>query len=246
MRTEDFLALGKFGPEDLIVSVSPSTRKIDPLIESQVDAIWEEKKKAAEAEGRVCFNGISYRLNSLEKQGDTLRIDFGLLEYKARYALTTIPEYLTLSTDYYHKGCFSGATVKTSDGLYVAVELSGKSMNTHAMDLLGGIMEKPSEIETGQSVFDCLTVELTEEGGITESDIKTFYLRAIWVTPRAHTSFYFEVELNISSKELLERFAKDNEDQDIRSLKFLTREEYVSFLNSHSANKLVIAGVLAI
>ncbi len=51
--------MGKFTPEDLLVSVSESIRKIQPEIEVQVDVLWEEKKKKAEEEGRICFNGIS-------------------------------------------------------------------------------------------------------------------------------------------------------------------------------------------
>lgn len=174
-------------------------------------------------------------------------IDFGLLEFKARYALQTIPGYLDLPEDHHHKGCYNGATVKTSDGQYLVVELSGKSMNPHAVDMLGGIIEKPLEIGTGKDVFNSLSVELKEEGCIKEADIEDFYLRSVFLTPNTHTCFYFEVTLNVTAQELLERFAQETEDQDIKSLKALPREEYMTFLTNHnSPTKQYIAEIIEI
>ncbi len=229
------LAIGKFTPENLLVSVGDSTRLIDAEIEAQVDALWEEKRKKAEQEGRVCFNGVSYRLNFLKEEDQKLVIDFGLIEYKARATLQTIPGYLELPQEYYHKGCYTGATVKTVDDKFLIVELSGKSMNMFVTDMLGGIMEKPLAIETGKDVFECIYVELEEEACIEKNDIKESYLRSVFLTTNTHTCFYFEVILNVLSETLLGRFSNQNQDQDIKSLKVLSREEYLSFLNSHSS-----------
>ena len=241
------LAVGKFTPENLLVSVSDSTRKINLEVEAQIDAIWEEKMKKAEQEGRVCFNGISYRLNSLKEKDQKLVMDFGLLEYKARATLQTIPGYLELPEEYYHKGCYTGATVKTADDKFIIVELSGKSMNTFATDMLGGIMEKPLVIETGKDVFECIYVELEEEACIGKNDIKESYLRSVFLTSNCHTCFYFEAILNVSSETLLDRFSNENQDQDIKSLKVLSREEYLSFLKNHSSStKQFISEILNI
>ncbi len=235
MNKNKGLVFGNFTPEDLLVTVSSSTRKIYPEVEEQVDVIWEEKKKRAEQEGRICFNGISYRLNSLKEEDEKIIINFGLLEYKVRHVLASVPGYLELSEEYYHKGCYTGATVKTVDNKFLIVELSGKSMNTFVVDMLGGIMEKPSEIKTGKDLFGCIYVELEEEACIKRSDIKECYLRSIFLTPNTHACFYFEVTLNVSSETLLGRFSNENQDQDIKSLKALSREEYFSFLKSHSS-----------
>ena len=229
------LAVGRFTAENLNISVSDSTRKINLEVEDQVDAIWEEKKKKAELEGRVCFNGISYRLNSLKEQDQKIVINFGLLEYKVRHVLSSIPGYLELLDEYYHKGCYTAATIKTKDNKFLIVELSGKSMNTFVIDMLGGIMEKPSEIATGEDVFNCIYGELKEEACIGKSDIEECYLRSVFLTPNTHVCFYFEAILYVSSGTLLDRFSNENQDQDIKSLKVLSREEYVSFLKSHSS-----------
>ena len=235
MNANKSLAVGKFTPEDLLVSVSDSTRKIDVTIEDQVDAIWEEKKKKAEQEGRVCFNGISYRLNSLKEKDQKIVVDFGLIEYKARHVLASISGYHELTEEYYHNGCYTGATIKTKDNKFLIVELSGKSMNTFVTDMVGGIMEKPTEIVTGEDVFSCIYEELKEETCIGKNDIKECYLRSIFLTPNTHVCFYFEIILHVSSEDLLDRFSKENKDQDIKSLKVLSREDYVSFLKSHSS-----------
>ena len=248
MKPVQVLALGKFRPEDLLVSVSESNRKISPAIEAQVDALWEATRERAASEGRVCYNGTSYRLNTLSVEGDTIKIDFGLLEYKAREALPSIPGYFDLSDEFYRKGCYSGATVKTSDDQYLIVELSGKSMNLNRVDVLGGIIEKPTEIANGEDVFGALYAELEEEGCIRQTDIKESYLRSIYMEAKTNIGFYFEVLLSISSAELLARSVQGMKDQDIRSLQSLTREEYMHVLRTemNSPGKQLMAEIIAI
>lgn len=235
MIQEKLLVQGRYTPKDLIVTLGPSTRKISPEIESKIDSLWEAKKKKAETEGKVCFNGVTYRLNSLEVKEDKLVLDFGTLEFKVRESVWQIPEYFALSEDYYHKGSYCGATVKTADNKYLVVELSGKSMNSNAYDLLGGIMEKPSEIRNAEDVFDCMFKELEEEAHISRADIKDFYLRAIILTVKTYTSFYYEVMLNATAEDILKRFTDENNDQDIKSIKVLIKEEYQGFLKNHAS-----------
>lgn len=247
MNKSKILTLGKFFPNDLIVSVAASNRKVDPAIEAQIDTLWEIKKRTAAEQGRTCYNGTSYRLNSLEQQGSKVFIEFGLLEYKTRSILQTIPGYSNLSSEYHHFGCYSGATVKTSDDKYLIVELSGKSMNTFTRDMLGGIIEKPSEIANGADVFNCLYTELEEEACINKNDILEFYLRSIFLTPNTHCCFYFEVTLQTSSEELQKRFILETADPDIQSLKTLSKDEYLDFLKNHeSQTKQLIAEVMTI
>ena len=245
MNKTKALAIGRFTAENLVISVSDSTRKINIEVENQVDTIWKEKKEKAELEGRVCFNGISYRLNSLMEQDQKVVINFGLLEYKVRHVLSSIPGYLELPDEYYHKGCYTGATIKTKDNKFLIVELSGKSMNTFVTDMLGGIMEKPSEIATGEDVFNCIYGELKEEACIEKIDIKECYLRSVFLTPNTHVCFYFEATLLVSSETLFDRFSNENQDQDIKSLKVLSKDEYISFLKSHSSpTKQYISGIM--
>lgn len=237
---------GKYSPDDLWVSLSESTRKTHPDIEIKLEAIWEAKKKRAEENGQVCYNGISYRLNSVQEKDGKVILDLGTFEYKVRDGLIAIPEYFELPEAYHRKGCFSTSSVKTSDGLYIMVELSGKSMNENIIELIGGIMETNIQMTSGRDVFQSFYDELEEEAGVKEKDINESYLKAIYLEARTNVGFYFEVLLNVSSKDLKERF-KENQDVDIQALRLFTRTEYIDILKNHrSSNKHFIATILSI
>ena len=246
MERPRILATGKYKPSDLQIVVSESTRKIQPQVENKLEAIWQAKVKKAEEKGQVCYNGISYRLNSLKEEGGQLILNLGTLEYKVRDSLTAIPEYFDLSEEYFRKGCFTSASIKTSDNLYLMAELTGKSMNPNSIDLIGGIMETDIDMEIGNDVFKSLYKELEEEAGITQKDINECYLQTIYLEYKTNVAFYFEVILNVTAEELVERF-KNNKDGDIKSLRVFTREEYINVLNHHPRiNKQFTAKLLQI
>lgn len=235
---------GTFSPANLAVSVSASTRKVDSAIEEQLESIWEEKTLKAKEQGQILYNGMSYRLNSLEENGGRIRLDFGTLEYKVRDGLIAIPKYFEQPEDHYRRGCFSTATVKTSDGYYLMVELSGKSMNENKFELIGGIMETTITMRSGMDIFQSFYNELLEEAGIDNADIDECSLKAIYLETRTNVGFYFEVTTNTSAGELIKRF-QNNQDQDIKQLHALTRVEYLKTLNNHpSPNKSFIAQFL--
>jgi len=232
MNQSKILVNGKFSPDDLVVSVSESNRKIDPKIEGQLDALWEAKVKRAKENGITnCYNGISYRINTIEEKGGKLVIDFGTFEYKVRDGLIEIPEYFNLPEEYYRKGCFNRATIKTRDDKYLMVELSGKSFNSYKIDFVGGIMEVNVPIMSGKDVFESMYVELEEEAGIEKDDIAEIYLRAVYLRPNTNVCFLFGVDLRVSSFELLARFS-NNKDADIRSLKTYSEKEYWDYLKN--------------
>jgi hypothetical protein len=59
--------------------------------------------------------------------------------------------------------------------------------------------------------------------------------------------FYFEVILDIFFSELQNKFKAENRDQDIKSLKDLSRDEYIKALRNHkSKNKRFIPEILNI
>ncbi len=240
------LVLGKFTPKDLKVTLSDSNRKIDPGIESQLEDLWQQKLKRAAEEGRTIYNGLSYRLNSFNKDQNTLTVDLSILEYKVRDGLIDVPGFLDLPEDYYRKGCYTTATVRTSDDRYLMVELSGKSMNMNTIDLLGGIMETEPEVRDGNDIFRSMYKELEEEALITEKDIADSYLRSLYLERRTNICFYFEVVLNISSEEIANRFETMASDQDIKSIKAFTKSEYLAALQNHNPNKQLILELMSI
>jgi hypothetical protein len=246
MNKPELLITGKFRPEDIIVSVSESTRKIEPSIESKLDLIWEEKIKHASETGKKCYNGLSYRLNSFEESNGKLKIDFGIIDFKTRDGLIAIPEYFDLPQEYYRKGCFACSSVRTADDKYLMVELTGKSMNPNNTEQIGGIMETDIEMKSGESVFECLYKEYQEEIGVEENEIQDCYLQSIYLAAGTNIAFYFESVLSVNSPELLERF-KNNTDTDIKSICVYTREEYLEALKNHkSLNKQFTVQLLCI
>lgn len=246
MLTPRVLVLGKFAPSDLAFTLSKSNRAIDPDIESQLDELWETKLKKAHEEGRTIYNGFSYRLNSFKEEFGKLQLDFGTIEYRIRDGLIDVPGFLDLPETYYRKGCYTSASVKTSDDHYLMVELSGKSMNMNMVDLLGGIMETELDFNTGEDVFRSLYKELEEEALISEQDIAESYLRSLYMERRTNICFYFEVKLNISSAEVLKRFRDASSDQDIKSIKVFDKTEYIAALQAHNPNKQLIVELLSL
>jgi hypothetical protein len=240
------LAKGIFHPIDLLVTVSESNRHIDSLVEDQIEELWKTKVKLAEEQGKTIYNGLSYRLNSLVIDGAKLRLDFGIFDFKTRECLVEAQGYENLTEEYFRKGCHSQGTIRTADGKYLLVELSGKSLNFNKVDFIGGIMETKPELKTGEDVFQSFLLELEEEACIGTGDIEDIYLNIIYLNIHTNVGFYFEVLLNIGSEELAARFARDGKDQDIKSLKILSKEDYLTTLRAINANKAFIANHVGI
>ena len=246
MTLPKILVSGKFGPRDLTVSVSESTRKIDPEVEGKLESVWNARVRYAKEQEKILYNGLSYRLNSVKEDNDRVVLDFGIIDFKTREGLVAIPEYFLLPEEYYRMGCGVCASIKTVDDKYLMIELSGRSMNQNDIDLIGGIMETVTGMESGANIFYALYKEMEEEAGIMHEDIQTCYLRTIYVTDKSNAMFYFEVVLQITAQEVFDRFVH-NKDQDIRSVIAYSRDEYVRTLQTHeNLNKQFIAGLLQV
>lgn len=228
------LAKGSFNPEDLIVTISESNRKIDIKKEKQLHNLYKEKEKKALERGQHIYNGFSYRLNSLNFKENKLLLDFSIFDFKTRECLIETEGYYNLPEEYWRKGCYTSATVKTSDGKYLMVELSGKSMNTNKVDYLGGIMETEPPIQSGKDIFDSLYAELEEEAFIKKADILEAHLKLIFISARTNVGFYFEILLKNTSEQVTKRFDNQIKEIDIKSLKIMSRTDYISELENHA------------
>lgn len=244
--TPQLLAQGHFQPQDLVVSVSESNRKIEQTVESQIEALWNTKVATAKEQGKTIYNGLSYRLNTLTQKENKLFLDFGIFDFKTRECVVEAAGYNELAEAYFRKGCHTQGTIKTTDDKYLLVELSGKSLNFNKVDFIGGIMETVPEIKTGQDIFDSFLLELDEEACIKKNDIADIYLNIIYLNIHTNIGFYFEVILNISSEQLSARFDQEAGDQDIKSLKILSKENYLKTLRSINPNKAFIADNVSI
>ena len=244
MNFSKILAIGKYSPDDILVSIARSNRKIDPEAESKIEAIWLEEKKRAEEAGKICYNGMQYRLNSIHADENKIEVELGNIDYKTVVALFKNPASENLAEEYQRKNCHVSVTARTTDGKCVMVELSGKSMNSNTVDFLGGMLERPLEIKAGQDIFQAAYSEMNEEAGIKQSDILEIYLRAVLMLVKSTVCFYFEAKISMPSNELQNRFEKSVRDQDIASLRFIDEKDYVEFLGQVNESKRFIGGVV--
>lgn len=247
---EDFgakvLISGDFVPQDVIVALQPSNRQIDNETENQIERVWREKVAGAERNGKLLYNGLSYRLNSYRVVDDKLFLDLGTLEYKVRDGLIAVPRYLSLPESYWRKGLYSTATVRTSDAQYLMVELSGKSMNTNTIDLIGGVVETEPKIHDGNGIFESFLRELEEEALVAREEVESCRLKSLMQERRGNITLYFEVLLRLSSADLRQRYAGAALENDIKAVAFFNRDEYLETLRRHNPNKQLVGQVLTI
>ncbi len=59
------LVTGNFGPKDLQIRIKKSNREVNPLIESELDQIWQNIKNKSKQAGKKCYDGTLYRLNNI-------------------------------------------------------------------------------------------------------------------------------------------------------------------------------------
>lgn len=232
MIASKILASGKFYPQDIRVSMHKSNRAIDPTTESQIETVWQAMLAQAKEAGKVCYNGTSYRLNTLAVDAGKLVIELSTFEYKVRDGLLKIPGYFDLTEKYYRKGCFTTGTIRTSDNQYVLVKLSGRSMNENSTEMVGGIMETDVTMCSGEDIFTSFFNELEEEIGVVKDDVADIYLQTIYLDSKTNIGFYFDVTLTISANELLWRF-KYNQDIDIESILTYSKDAYIQTLRDH-------------
>lgn len=235
------LVKGNFKPENLSINISESNRKIDPKIENQLNNLQEEKERKAKEKGQRIYNGLSYRINSLKCEGEKIYLDLGVFDFKTRECLAEAQGYYESTKEYWRKGGHTLATVKTSDAKYLMVELSGKSMNKNRTDFLGGIMETEPPIKSGDDLFDSLFRELEEEAFVKKEDISSAILKMVYINPSTNAGFYFEILLKITSDQLQQRFDNETKEIDIKSLKIMSRQDFISELENHNANKQFLA-----
>jgi 8-oxo-dGTP pyrophosphatase MutT (NUDIX family) len=233
------LAQGDFTPEMIRVAIAKSNRAIDPKLESQIESLWTRIKRVAEVRGKTCYNGQVYRLNDLrtqlerererERESNLLELEFAPIEFKVVSALSKLAQTFWTEVEYRHRACACGMVAETRDGKYVMVELSGKSMNPYKFDYVGGNIEFPHPLSSGEDLFEHLYRETKEEINLDPSDFEDLTLKAVIQSQRGFVSFHFHSKLKLSGDEVVERF-KGVKDPDIAGVRLFDRDEYLKFL----------------
>jgi hypothetical protein len=211
---------GSFAEEQVVASaVSDSTRAIDSVIEQKVEQIWEEMLAVARAQGRQVWNGITYRLNRIEEhEQGKLAVEFGPIDFKFREALINVPGYYDLPEEYFRMGAYTSAFLKTCDGYFVFVRLSGRSLTYASENFVGGIIDEQDGAYQHNILFQSLYHEIEEETSIPRARIASCTLRLVALMPTTNVSFSFFVETRDTKDAVLARFREANHDPDIADL----------------------------
>ena len=168
-----------------------------------------------------------------------------LLSLKFDTVFEHIPDYFNLPDEYFSKSCSTLASIKTSDGFYIMITLTGKSMNIYMTGLVGGIMETSLKFSNGYDVFNSLYKEINEEIGFTFYDISEIYLRSIFLERNTNVCF-FEIMLKIDLDKVINIFNK-TKDIEIESIQSFEKDSYLEKLNNHkNKNNNPIAQILNI
>ena len=220
------LAQGIFTPEDLEVSFSEESNLVlTPAIQKEVDETWEKLLKDAKENSKRVWNGISCRVNALDHVGDSLKVEFAPIDFKTREGLLGALERLELPEESYRRGAFVGGLVRTSDNYYVFVYLSGRSVNTNKVDMVGGIVGDESVVRTGADLFSVMYQELEEETATPKASVESCVLQLAFLSPATNIGFHFAIELSDTREQLERRFAEKAVDPDIESLLFVSPRE---------------------
>jgi hypothetical protein len=233
--SKNLLISGYFNKEDIIVSRKRSDRETTPVLETKIKKTWKEIKKFAKESGKNCYDGTNYRLNNLTYTHGKLNLEVSTIKYRVTSSLQLLTQKMSksLSVKKKHNVCSCGSAVRTKDGKYVVAELSGKSMNSNRLELLGGMVEKPLPLTNSKELFDHLYSELKEEAFINKKDVGSIILRAVMRSAGGTIVFHFDTKLNLTSKTIRERFIKNkNRDPDIADLLFLSKKDFVTYLKT--------------
>lgn len=223
------LARGSFGPDDIDVTYNEvSNRATTPEIEKQIDAHWDIFYRDAKVAGKSIWNGVTYRVNELKMtdQGK-LKVEFAPIDFKTRECVTRVSGYWDMEEEYWRMGAYTGSFIKTADGYYVFVRLSGKSVSSQRTpkqgmaSLVGGIMDSEVPLQSANDIFAMMYKECEEETAIPHDRISRCVLDAVYLNASTNVGFHFGIDLHDTKQEVEDRFRSTIHDDEIHDMFFV-------------------------
>ena len=241
MEDSQILLKGNFSAEDIIIhNVEQSNRKIDPEVEASLAQVWENNFKIAKEQGKLIFDGESFRLEEFKVINGKLELTVSKFKYSVRSSLVSLaPKLIGKGMEYTANGLAIAGFIRTSDGKYIFGGKSGKTTSTLKVDFIGGIVE-PKELKNGKDLIECNKAELKEEINIDAQDIQDIEVTGIIFSPTSNIIILTNTELNLTSEEVLEKFRLEN-DGEISEIIFKSPEElpdYVKEIGSYKPQAL--------
>lgn len=208
-----------------------SSLKLSLDLQQKVDENWKDFKRNSEKTGEKVWDGTYYRLENIQeiKEGKNI-LKLSTIKYSQIRGLThNLVSILPKKAIPYHIS--TGALIKTSDNMFIFGERRHTSFRSSNIDYIGGGLQ-PEEVEVnlGCDIFENVVKEISEEAGISRNCIESLTGIGIVLSSKYNVIFLFYAKLKIDRKEVLELFAKNNDDE-MSNLVFVKESELSQFLS---------------
>lgn len=209
------LAYGRFAPERLHLALETAPRESSPEIDAAIAATWDEQLRAAQAAGRVLFNGDMLRYIAHDQtatpDGDALTLRVGPTNYRD-FVGTNLFNRHRVDEFGWHR--FSNpigttATILTSDGFICYGRRSGRvSYHANHVHTFGGALEACDAVPNGRvDAFASVLRELHEELALERSDIREIVCAGLIRDREIHQpEMLFEARVALTADELTARW----------------------------------------
>jgi len=223
---------GHWSSKDIHVSRKKSSRIIDPSLEKKALLSWQIMMQRAKAQGSKLWDSDVYRFEESKAKGKELNLVFSVIPFSIRLGMNELtPEIKDLGYDFASRGIFSSCLIRTNDSKYVFIEKSSKYYTQKKYAYVGGVLSQSEySLQTGEDLFFSVKKEISEELGISETEISSMFLRLGYLTENWNVCFLFEALINKSSKELANLFIVHN-DGEAQAVVFIESENLQKKIN---------------
>lgn len=231
------LAKGPYEFKDFEITLVNSGRKTSPKIEKKIDLFWDDFYKQAVDEGKLIYNGVSYRLDWIEVTDSKVLLEVSKIDFKTRMSLVKLRDTLSQDFDYTANGLVIGGFIKTSDNKFVFGIRSGKTLANNEFDFIGGIIEDSSPLGTGTDLEIHLNKEIEEEVGVDPEMISKSKILGVVFTHSTNIIFLTLTNLKIDSKKLMQ-LQKKHHDIEMEGVKLVSKDDLEDFLTSIGGHRV--------
>lgn len=215
---------GKWDKDDILVGEMSSSRVVDDSLEDSAKDTWEEMLRTAASSNQQLWDSEVYRFKKSEIVNSKLTLQFSTIPFSIRLGMNKHTDMVkSLGVGCAPKALFTSVLVETADNKFVFVEKSNKYFTDKKYAWVGGVLSKSEkEILSGADLIESAYIEVIEELGVEKDYISDIHLSAGYLSENWNTCFLFSSKLSLSSEEVRQAFAKQN-DGEAKSLVFLDK-----------------------
>ena len=239
------LAAGPFKPENVKIKLNPkSKRKINPEIEKSCKKIWKDFYKKSKQEGKVIYDGTSYRLDQLYQKGKSLEVEISKVKFSIKKPLNIqIDKLEKHGFEYFPNTIAIGGPLHTKDDKFIFGKKSGNTVSLTNIDFIGGVAETDTKLANGKDLLKVVEKEMYEEVNVPSNQVDSYQFLGVILSPWANVIFVIIPVLKITFKEVLNLF-KDRTDPELSRLIVVEKENIIDYLGNLDGYKPQAAKLL--